>query len=348
MATLGRVCVKQDTLADLRTDQGSASGWKHDNIIMDVWDWFSSLSVDERVAACAVGDVAFIKLFVFLHLKERRRDELSARGKRFPARGTFRLESIDDLYQRLSRKPMTPQKKALAAHAGTATASMEKGPSSKGNSGSGSGLTTTQRDPSKSPELAGVIVSDAIEEAKSNLRQGQGATKRLTGGGPSRDDSFPDPHTRSISDTTLLGDEEEDDRDDDWSVSTNNSLQLSLNVEDANDNNVVAHATGTKLLQEVRLVNISGTINAYFACETAFDVMTLSKKLAANPDHVGVRAHTHLRCCFVLSLLCASSVLVSVPPDVVVVIFVVATIDCAATMWLVRACVPCCIRCSSS
>ena len=40
----------------LPTDSGSLVGWSRNNVIQDLWDWFSMLDKRERVAVIAIED----------------------------------------------------------------------------------------------------------------------------------------------------------------------------------------------------------------------------------------------------------------------------------------------------
>ena len=47
----------------LPPDSGSLVGWSRDNVIQDLWDWFSMLDKRERVAVTAIEDAVSARLY---------------------------------------------------------------------------------------------------------------------------------------------------------------------------------------------------------------------------------------------------------------------------------------------
>ena len=44
----------------------STGGWRHDDVLRDLWAWFSSLSTRERVEVMAIEDPLWTRFYLFL------------------------------------------------------------------------------------------------------------------------------------------------------------------------------------------------------------------------------------------------------------------------------------------
>ena len=50
----------------LPPDVGTGCGWPKDDVIRDLWAWFSSLSARDRVEMIAIEDPLWTRFFLFL------------------------------------------------------------------------------------------------------------------------------------------------------------------------------------------------------------------------------------------------------------------------------------------
>ena len=54
------------TRAVLPPDVGTGCGWHRNDVIRDLWDWFSSLDTRDRVEMIAIEDPLWTRFFLFL------------------------------------------------------------------------------------------------------------------------------------------------------------------------------------------------------------------------------------------------------------------------------------------
>lgn len=100
--------------ATFAEDYAQVHGWHRNNVVMDLWDWFSCLTPRQRVAMSAIEDPVWVCFFLKFYKKEKKSE------KRVTSRPTsptseppkqeprhFRLHDIDGLrkcYDRVRKR----------------------------------------------------------------------------------------------------------------------------------------------------------------------------------------------------------------------------------------------------
>lgn len=89
---------------------GAESVWSQPGLVQVVWEWFSKLSVEERMQALAIEDPLWIRLYLLLF-----KQELKCRRKDRTGFFAVKRERVTRLYQRLTRREATAARSSLTA-----------------------------------------------------------------------------------------------------------------------------------------------------------------------------------------------------------------------------------------
>lgn len=114
----------------LSTGVTPESAWNDPALVQHVWEWFSRLSLEERMQAIAIEDPLWIRVYLLLFTQEHRRKDRS--GNNNPVK----REKVTRLYQRLTKRDTSkPMPLCTVGTSVSSNASSHTGSSSSGAHG---------------------------------------------------------------------------------------------------------------------------------------------------------------------------------------------------------------------